>query len=439
MKRFLLVCFLIGSVTTLRAQEIEPCGFDQLIRDIDSLHPGFSKELNEQYLHAVRQISDKKLNKFDNDTIYRIPVVFQIVYNTNNENLHDSLIHSQLRILNECFRRTNPDTNETRDIFKPRAADTRIEFFMATEDPDGNPTDGIVRTETSLATFYSGANTLTLDAVKANARGGADPWDTDKYLNIWVCDLSFRGIPFLLGYAYPPVNASGWNQNSFVGKERQGVVLHYGMVGENNPFDNAGQNSTGARTAVHEVGHYLGMRHVWGDGQVGQNGCLLDDFIEDTPNTSTRNNSCNHNRNTCTDPQNDLPDMIENYMDYTPGNCVNMFTNMQADLMRYNLINLRSGVAEVFVPEPPIFPATRDELYPVPVEDMVTLELQNVADSIQYTIEITNVLGQLIHEAPYTLDVEKTEIDLSFLTSGMYYFRVLDGDKERYFRRIVKY
>jgi hypothetical protein len=423
---------------SVQAQNIEPCGYDQYIRDLDKANPGFAKRLDEQYHKSIQQINSQKLGKRESDTIYRIPVVFHIVYNTPQENLDDSLIISQMEILNECFRRKNKDTGNTRDIFKPIAGDVKVEFYLAEVDPNGNPTDGIVRQSTNKTTFYTGGNTLNMDQVKKASSGGSNPWNTDKYLNVWVCDLSVGGIAYLLGYAFPPVNASGWNQNSFVGKERQGVVLHYGIVGAGNPYDNTGVNSTGARTAVHEVGHFLGLRHIWGDG-LPQLGCTLDDFIDDTPVTASRNTGCNKRRNTCNEGVGDMPDLIENYMDYSPGTCVNMFTQMQANLMLYNLHNLRSGLAETIIPEPLVFPATRNLLYPVPFDNIVTLELMDVDPSRTYTIEITNLLGQLIHAQEHTLDVEKSKLDLSFLTLGIYYFGVYKNNELLYSRKLVKY
>jgi len=439
MKHFLgILTILVSFACSTQAQTTEPCAYDEYIKELNKAYPGFMEQLDAQYMEAIAHINNPKLNKREDDTIYRIPVVFQVVYNVNAENLDDSLIHSQMEVLNECFRRRNADTTDTRDIFKPVAADTRIEFYLATEDPQGQPTNGIVRTETNLTTFYSGVTTLSLDAVKNKSLGGADPWDTDKYLNIWVCDLSFRNIPIILGYAYPPTNAANWNQDSYVGKNRQGVVLHYGVVGVGNPYD-AGQNSTGARTAVHEVGHFLGLRHIWGDGRQGQNGCLLDDFIDDTPITYSRNNSCSKSKNTCSNETPDLPDQIENYMDYTPGTCVNMFTKKQAALMLYNLRNLRSTLPEEIAPEPEIFPATRNVVYPVPVADNMTIELVGVDPTKEYQIQISNMLGQLIHEKPYKLDVEKTEIEMSFLASGVYFFEIWDGEQLLFSQKLLKY
>jgi hypothetical protein len=438
-KVFVVLALVFGSLGLIQAQHTDQCGYDHLIQELDKKHPGFSKLLDSQYLASIKSITNQKLGKREIDTIYRIPVVFHIVYNTTAENIDDSLIHSQIRVLNEAFRRQNADTVNTRELFKPLAGDARIEFFLATLDPQGNPTDGIVRQNTSTQTFYIGGQTLSADYVKKRSTGGSDPWDTDHYLNIWSCDLSFRGTPFLLGYAYPPFNSSGWPSTSFVGKERQGVVLHYGMIGEDNPNDNVGQNSTREKTAVHEVGHYLGLRHVWGDGQLS-NGCAVDDYIDDTPNTSTRNSGCNKNRNTCNEGQDDMPDMIENYMDYSPGSCVNMFTHMQANLMIHNLVELRPEVATIVVPvEPPLIPERRNNLYPVPVEDQITLTLLAVDPLKVYTIEITTALGQLVHSKGYKLNVDQTLLDMSFLTSGFYYFEVKDGDSVVYTRKLVKY
>ena len=142
----------------------------------------------------------------------------------------------------------------------------------------------------------------------------------------------------------------------------QGVVIHYTTVGKNNPVandDNMIENNIG-RTAVHEIGHYLGLRHIWGDANPlfgGGDGCSLDDGILDTPNAADQAGYiCDLNKNTCNNDNFgssgiDLPDMIENYMDYSPEACQNIFTNGQINVMRNileicrpNLINQNTSL-----------------------------------------------------------------------------------------------
>lgn len=224
--------------------------------------------------------------------VYTIPVVFHVVYRTNSQNLSDAQILSQLQVLNEDFRRTNPD----RDNVWSQAADTEIEFCLATVDPNGNPTTGITRTSTRKRSFsYSN------DGVKFNSSGGKDAWPRDQYLNIWVCDLSSG----LLGYAQFPNSGSA---------ATDGVVIDYAYTGTNStaPYD-------GGRTCTHEVGHWLNLRHIWGDGP-----CGTDDFVSDTPESDASNGGCPIGHVSC-----GSVDMVQNYMDYTYDACMNLFTQGQ--------------------------------------------------------------------------------------------------------------
>ena len=139
------------------------------------------------------------------------------MFNNATENLDEELIISQLADMNAAFNRENSDTINTREIFLPVAGSARIRFVLASKDPSGNSTNGIHRVRTNLSTFGSGSasQTLNADRVKFSSLGGTDAWNTDKYLNIWICDISFGGRIGLLGYAFPPVNADFWQPRSF--------------------------------------------------------------------------------------------------------------------------------------------------------------------------------------------------------------------------------
>ncbi len=332
----------------------------------------------------------------DDTTIYHIPVVVHIVFNTSQENISDAVVQAQIDKLNEDYRRLNADAATTRAIFQPVATDTRIEFYLATEDPDGNPSTGITRTQTDQTDFsplagidplqifndllacgltfdqimglFSGANVdLTpdqeacamavlepllsgggaMDAMKFDDQGGKSAWDTNRYLNIWVCDINGDNptLGLVLGFAYPPEGAPNWPAGSTGTPETDGVVIDYHAFGGTTnpnvsmlaPFADEG------RSCVHEVGHYLGLRHIWGDAD-----CTEDDGIADTPDAdaaSDASTGCDWTKNTCTESTGtQLPDMIENYMDYSSDDCQNMFTLDQAGIMRSMLQGPRSGL-----------------------------------------------------------------------------------------------
>jgi hypothetical protein len=250
--------------------------------------------------------------------ISRIPVVVHVVWNTPDQNISDAQIQSQMDVLNQDFRRTNPDVADAPDVFENIAGDSRIEFFLATSDPNGAPSTGITRTQTQVAAFGHAGN-----PVKSAATGGADPWPTDRYLNIWVCRLSGG----LLGYAQFPGGPA----------ETDGVVARdtaFGTIGTATPPFHRG------RTATHEIGHWLNLFHIWGDDGSGCNGS---DECPDTPNAAGPNFGCpGFPRVTC----NNGPDgdMFMNYMDYVDDPCMVMFTAGQVTRMQATLDGPRSGL-----------------------------------------------------------------------------------------------
>lgn len=246
----------------------------------------------EAHTLAIETSGERNVNG-----VITIPVVVHVLYNNSTENISDAQILSQIQVLNDDFRRFNADADDTWS----QAADSEIEFCMATSDPNGNPTDGILRVPTSVSAF--GTN----DEMKFTSSGGSDAWPASDYLNMWVCDIS-GGI---LGYAQFPGGSSATD----------GVVCDYqyfGTVGvATAPFD-------GGRTTTHEVGHWLNLRHIWGDGN-----CNADDFVSDTPSSDGPNYGCAVGTVSCSST-----DMVQNYMDYSDDGCMNLYTVGQKNRMR---------------------------------------------------------------------------------------------------------
>ena len=425
--RILLLSFsfiVLSNSSHLLAQDL--CGQTAYLAYLETLHPGFNEAAETTFFAALRESKIK--TKKEQDTVFKINVVFHVVYNNAQQNIDDSLVYSQLRVINDAFRRTNADTINTRDIFKPFAADAGIEFVMATQDPDGNPSNGIIRKETFRGTFGSNPTNLSAADLVKNGNVGSAPWDTDKYLNIWICDLSISGVDALLGYAYPPTGSTNWTgSNSFASSERQGVVCHYKVVGENNPSSLA----TGSKTMVHEVGHYLGLRHIWGDG-----GCAVDDFMDDTPLARRASNGCNKGVNTCNETIGEqFPDMLENYMDYSNDVCQNLFTNDQAAQMRTNLRLFRSGIYEEQIklaPLPDVTDVVLDEtgVYPNPViEGKLNIYLKSVDVNGTYDMTLYNLLGQSI--VVWNLEAVSNQQIIGFVgLQGAYLFKIRQAGEQ---------
>lgn len=412
--------FLLGLLIAVAAQAQQSytrCGTYELMQQQEQLNPGYLNRVEACFQHAKQVAQSTNTgSRAVGDTIYRIRTVFHIVYTNATENIADSNILSQLEVLNEDFRRLNADTANTRQVFKPFAADAGIEFYLADTDPDGNPTTGITRTQGTPG--FLGFDPFT-DNVKSAVTGGKDPWPTDRYLNIWVCNL-FGGI--VLGYAFPPDNAPNWPANSGTDSTKQGVVLHYAAAGRiyPNPID---ASVDMGRSLVHELGHYFGLRHIWGDGD-----CTEDDGISDTPDAdAAQQQTCDTTSNTCVETPFDYPDMIENYMDYSDDRCLNMFTHEQVGVIRAMLQTSRSGIAT-----PVIETGIKHELNnfetvtvsPSPSTGTIQLKVK-LAVGNEYSFEITNLLGEkILQQANIPAMQQNQTIQLDTQPSGIYFVRI---------------
>jgi hypothetical protein len=424
-----IICFiLLLSVFSLKSQTtgVEPCGFQHEIEKILKKQPNYliwQQAVFEQAFQEYEAIRSSKRRIVADTQFYEIPVVFHVLYNNNTENLNISYINSQLTELNLAFRKKTSDTERIRDIFKPIAADVRIQFVLATVDPDGNPTNGVTRTSTSKTTFSKNIYGEYTTDMKYSSKGGKDAWDPTRYLNIWTCNMRFPSQQSMtLGFATPPTGAPNWG--SGITKDstdiESGVVLHFSIVGRNHP--QAVGKATEGKTAVHEVGHYLGLRHVWGDGQ-GNNGCFVDDGIFDTPNAKEMNYSCSKNNppNTCIDASNDLPDQTENYMDYALDGCAGMYTRQQAYLMRYVLNNFRTGLPARTITYDTLYDGTKIEMFPNPVAESQVLKIQiSNSEKTNFSVHIIDMNGRQVL-SKNILSNEISLIDVSGMARSIYY------------------
>jgi hypothetical protein len=255
--------------------------------------PSFQNNLDNIEEHTRQTIQNNGAR-----IVVTIPVVFHVVYNTAAQNISDALINAQLSQLNQDFRKLNSDNVLTPSLFAGVAADMEINFCLAQQTPTGAATTGIIRKSTTTTAFS------TNDNMKRAANGGSDAWDATKYLNIWVCNMS-GGI---LGYAQFPGGAASTD----------GVVLQFNTVGSTTTPGSGSPYNLG-RTATHEVGHWLNLRHIWGDANCGS------DLVSDTPTHQTSNGGCPAypKTNTCAGGG---TEMTMNYMDYTNDVCMYMFS-----------------------------------------------------------------------------------------------------------------
>ena len=318
--RFLFpFCFLLFPLTLVSQGEkcATETAWQQLQKKFGHIHHAFEK------WDAIQQLDQTRLDRSKTAGIVTIPVVVHVVYNTPAENIADAQIFSQIDVLNEDFRKMNADTANLRSVFKPVAGDSKIEFCLAKRDPSGAATTGITRTSTAVSGFG------TDDHMKFDSLGGKNAWPSDQYLNIWVCRLTTAN-----GYAYYP----GGNPDI------DGIVVHYLAFGDT--LDVIAPYHLG-RTATHEVGHWLGLRHTFEDGCAGTTAstcAAAGDRVCDTPADNTPSYGCDTTENSCTDSPTDLPDQVENFMDYADDACTNMFSIGQVDRMNGFLYTTRASL-----------------------------------------------------------------------------------------------
>lgn len=421
MKQLFTHIFLIAALAIFFingfAQSGEKCGTDLLLQAALDQDPTLAEKMakNEAKLQQFIQETEEKGGIPENEVI-TIPVVVHVVYNTPVQNISDQIIASQMGILNQDYRKLNADTTLIPEYFADIAADTRIEFCLATRDPEGNPTNGITRTETDITSFdFAWGDFEEARRIHRTAVGGKDGWPRDQYLNIWVCNLPPLSVNSTLAYAYLP-GAFG---------EVDGIVCRYNYFGSPSI---AGEPYNLGRTMVHEVGHWLNLYHVFNNA--GTAACS-DDFVEDTPPQADNNFGCpTFPSSTC----GNYSDMFMNYMDYADDACTTMFSRDQVKRMRAAIYTFRSSLL------------TSLGCSPVPVDDVrveaisdpganycwgeyipITAVIKNVGSStltsaeVHYQIDGTGASGM----TAWTGSLEPNEsasvfLDAPLVPSGLY-------------------
>ncbi len=306
------------------------CGFDAYYESMQSeMTPAQIEEMESTHMQEVQ---NSQFTAEQTGIVYTVPVVIHVLHDNCVGNISDEQIRDGLRIINEDFRRINADTSLTRAIFKPLAQDAEIQFKLATIDPDGNCTDGIVK--------YDTKDTYGADD---NIKTAARRWPYNKYLNIWLVEsIDLNGETSVLGYAKFPYRWGGsayWNT--------------YGLVVRSDQWGTIGTSSADGRTGTHEIGHCLGLAHTFNrteNGFCSNSSCTGEnDGICDTPPQKEASWNCNRNSNTCSNDMvggsssnvnpftSDVEDMIENYMSYN--SCQNMYTQGQVNVMRSYFTN----------------------------------------------------------------------------------------------------
>lgn len=317
-------------------RQFEPCGTTEYESQLQQKYPSRpdTQQFEEWLAPKVASVRAKRLmkNGMNTNAVVTLPVVVHVIHNGDaigeGENITDAQVMSQITVLNQDFRKMagTPGHNTN-----PVGADTEIQFCLAQRDPQGNISTGIVR-------HVFGWNTMTRSHIELLKT--LTQWDPEKYINIWVVRsiMAEGGMP-LLGYAQFPTN-SGLPGLSFPGlptaANTDGIVMAYEAFGSSDIYPQGSYfpGKDKGHTCTHEMGHFLGLRHVWGDVA----GCQGNDFCNDTPVIADANSGCPPSWwDSC--PASPGLDMFQNYMDYTDDACQNIFTLDQKDRMMAVLQN----------------------------------------------------------------------------------------------------
>jgi hypothetical protein len=326
MKKLQLFCLALLSVISIHAQNESKgrtCGT-----------PIPSAEWNAWFNSEVEKFKAQLLNgNAKIKTNYTIPVIVHVIHSGGaigvGDNVSQAQVQDQINILNADYAGTGLNYTQCPVAFQPVLANTNIQWCLAVSDPTGGvlAQPGIDRVP---ATSIPGASPVPGGGYTTTFIDGtikpATIWNPTKYCNIWILQLQSG----LLGYATFPAGTS------LAGIGGGGTATTDGVVVGHNYFGSVGSASASApynlgRTASHELGHWLGLRHVWGDGN-----CLTD-YCNDTPWAKQSNFGCPPVPayvNRCGAGQSPNGEMVMNFMDYTDDPCMYMFTLDQRTRMQ---------------------------------------------------------------------------------------------------------
>ncbi|UQB68304.1 M43 family zinc metalloprotease [Epilithonimonas zeae] len=403
MKKILLT---LVSILSLSAYGQRTCGTSKKMAEFFAANPEAAANrttLKDFLVNNKSQVNRKA-------GVITIPVVVHVIYKNNTQNVSDAQIASQLKVLNDDFRKLNADfSTVVPSYFQGNASDMELAFCLATKDPNGNTTTGIER--------KSVASGFDFDT-KYYTTSGLKAWDTTKYLNIWVGPFTDTD---LLGWAYLPDAA---------GQAYDGLCIGYYCFGTNGT---AAAPYNKGRTATHEIGHYFGLEHPWGEEDYGDSPdksvCGTtgwSDFCNDTPATYYPHFSKPSNVNiyTCVSTPNGA--MFMNYMDYVQDNQMAFFTNDQKTIAQNTMAGPRASLlnsnACSLLAVDDVEKSNSINVFPNPAVNYISIASPLVKIN---EVEIFSNDGRLVKRANIKNETDK--IDVKSLPVGTYYVRTYDN------------
>ena len=415
------------------------CATDEYNQELVAKHRVETKEQFENWLAPkVAQMEKSIAQNSAKKVVVTIPVVVHVIHSgqpisNNGRNITDSRILSQITVLNQDFRRmlNTPGYNSN-----PIGADIEIEFCLAKTNPSGGATTGIDRV--NLGNTYIWDETNVESILKPSTI-----WDPTKYFNIWVCEFG-GDLDGVLGYAQFPQSSGLAGLQGPYTANTDGVVIHWAAFGSSDYVGGSYfPDIDKGRTATHEIGHFFGLRHIWGDNS----SCTVNatdsfnDYCLDTPAQSTLHYDCAAIYDTC--PSNPGNDMTENYMDYSNDTCMNTFTQNQKTRILTVLQNSprRASLTTSTVCGTPLAVSesalSKDEIniYPNPVKDYLNIYSKKGIKITRYSI--FNAVGQEVLKKEV-----KSEADLKIgkenLGTGFFMITVYTENSYKTFKFIVE-